>query len=501
MNNSLKTSSGQIDAQSSPVRAIANRLSEVKMKSLHLNIKPIVIALFAAGVLSACGGGGGGGGGTAVDPGQTPPTNNPPGGNPPPGNNPDPDPGTGGSPDTAMTMSCVDGAQFDCSGGTVLKTDNGVMLTRSGVQVFGLSASDLSGTPADPTTLSNPRGFVLPSAAPDINGFAEIRIAKDDANAITQVGLLLNDFGLSWDGTTTRPPIIETFAASRSRAELDSANKLVVATLPLGTETSFFDRTTQRNYANNTYRADPAQRIDNNPLGAGAGGWSTPGGIQWNWAATSRVHEDGDVDAPTSDAAGTKGYRGFTNLSYEFANISAWNSQDTVNIADWNAQPRIEHNKERRGIVAFGDVTSPDAVPTSGTATYTGKIYGVYGLAALTQDDPDTFEGRATVTVDYATGTATIAVTDTLRYEQRNGDVVEVPVNAAFDATASRGSVSVNGADKSAPNYFTGTVTGGFTGGVSGRYFGPNAKEVGGTFHLTGAGGVNIIGGFLGRKP
>lgn len=475
------------------------------MKVQQLKIKPLVIALLAAGFLSACGGGGGGdtvvggdgtgtgGGGTGTGGGGTGTGD---GG------------GTGGGGGTqapTLTMSCPDGAapENQCSGTTVLKTDNGVMLTQSGVQVFGISTSDLpldtmvQGTPHTIDT-SNPRGFALPSADTTLlpNAIAEVRLVKNaTTNDVARVGLLLNGFGLSWDGTNPRPPIVETFASTRTRTELDAGGKITFVTLPLGTDTTFFDRRTAVNYANNTYfpiTASPAVR--NNLLGAGEGGWRT-NGPRADVAETGRTHEDGDFDAPTAadSTAGSKGFRGFTNIAYEFANVSAWNSQDTVNLAEFLTQPKIEHNKERRGVVAFGNVTDPAAVPTTGTATYTGTVYGMLGRPAAEQDDPEPFVGNATVTVDYAAGTATISIAPLT-----NTDPALPMAEFAFTAAAAKGTV----ANANATNYFTGAVSAtNLTGGVSGRYFGPDAKEVGGTFQLSGPNNSVAIGGFVARKP
>lgn len=482
------------------------------MKALNMNIKPIVMALFAAGVLSACGGGGGGdntpvagtntggtntGGGTGS--GGT-------GGGGTGGGGAGGGDGTGtggGTTAPSLTMACPDGAapENQCSGDAILKTDNGVILTRSGVQVFGISTSDLAldtavpPAPADINT-SNPRGFALPSADMTqlANAIAEVRLQKNaTTNDVTRVGLLLNGFGLSWDGTNPRPPIIETFATSRTRVALDADSKITFVTLPLGTDTAFFNRTTQANYANNTYY--PGTGVRNNLLGGTDGGWRT-NGTRADFAEAGRDHEDGDLDVPSASTttAGTKGYRGFTNVAYEFANIAAWNSQDTVNLAGFLTQPKVEHNKERRGVVAFGSVTSPDAVPTTGTATYTGTVYGVYGLPKELQDDPAPFVGDATVTVDYSAGTVTVAIT---RMGTNTDPSVPLPT-AAFTASASKGTV----AGTTASNYFTGAVSAsGLTGGVSGRYFGPGAKEVGGTFQLKGTDDSVLIGGFIARKP
>lgn len=495
--------------------------SLIDKKSIRLNIKPLALALIAAGVLSACGGGGGGD--------DNPPTNNSPGNtdggstNPPPtntggGSNPPPSTGGGGStpsPDTSLTMSCVDGTEYQCSGGTVIKTDNGVALTRSGVQVFGISVSDIALDTADPGVehpgTTNPTGFALPSTSTaPVSGVAEVRVKKDATNAVTNVGLLLDDFGLTWDGKVKRPLIVETFLTTQGRVELDPATKALVFK-PLPTDPAFYDFTTkgangtQANYANNAYFpladgsvkcATGVTKCNTDPIKNNLQGtWRTANGTGADWAEVGRLHEDGDKDAPNVPFAGTKGYRGFTNLAYEFTNLAAWNSQDTVNIAGWLTQPKVEHNKERRGLVAFGNVTSPDAVPTSGTATYVGTVYGLYGLPGTTQDDPDPFTGDASVTVDYAAGTATITVRDAKTFGQAT-------VPATFTTAASRGAITVNGASTNAPNYFTGTIdASGAKGGVSGRYFGPAAKEIGGTFQLTTPAGETVIGGFIGRKP
>lgn len=469
------------------------------MKAKQMNIKPLVLALFAAGILSACGGGGGGGDDSTVGGVQNPPGN---GGSS--GGGGGGDGGGGGQQAPTLTMSCPDGAapENQCSGGTILKTDNGVILTQSGVQVYGISTSDLAIDPlvqADPVpagvNLSNPSGFALPSAA-TAGSVAEIRLQKNaTTNALTRMAMLLNGFGLSWDGTNPRPPIIETFMTERGRVGLDATTRaLVLLPLPAGTDTTFFSRTAPvpaANYANNTYF--PTTAPVTNLMGALDGGWRT-NGPRGDFTEKSRDHQDGDLDAPTATAAaGTKGFRSYTNISYEFANITTWASQDTVNLAQFLTQPKIEHNKERRGVVAFGNVTSPDAVPTTGTATYSGTVYGLLGLPAP-QDDPQPFVGNATVTVDYATGTATIAIANAETFE---ATPVAVDV-AEFTATATKGTV----ADTAAPNYFTGAVNAtGVTGGVSGRYFGPSAKEVGGTFQLAGPNNSVVIGGFVARKP
>lgn len=59
-----------------------------------------------------------------------------------------------------MTMFCADGAGVQCSGDAAVRTENGVTLSNSGVQVYGNSTSDLR-VPLDPLTQFNPGGLTL----------------------------------------------------------------------------------------------------------------------------------------------------------------------------------------------------------------------------------------------------------------------------------------------------------------------------------------------------
>lgn len=534
-------------------------------KVVRLNLKPLAAAVLAASMLAACGGGGGDGGATAQ-----PDTSNPgsqtggsqtgggtqpggttePGGTTQPGGTTDPggttqpgggtQPGGNTQPGTAalpapvpstasMAMSCVDGAGFQCSGSSIIRTDNGVALTSSGVQVFGKSTSDLAATNPDKT---NAFGFALDTEG---RGLAEVRVQKDSNGVITTPALLLSNLGLSWDGKVERPTIIETFRPTYTRVGLNTNGTLNLAlTLPEPSVLSFYDfatlgpNGTQANYANNSYfprtvpircpgaEATPPQacppyeppRYTNT-----AGNWRAPAnGAVPDEFSTGRKHEDGDVHAGNSTTGGplpggtgvgvpfpgAKGYRDFTNWGLRYANVNAWTSQDTVLIAEWTGIGANEHNKKRRGIVSYGEVTPVADVPTTGTATYVGTAYGWYSTAST--QDPPTFRGPVTVTVNFATRQAVVSVQNTIRW-----DGSEATIPATFSAATGFGAVNTN-----VTNYLNGPITSGtVTGGVSGRFYGPvvstgtsgaGPAEIGGAFRMSDTAGVAIIGGFIGRK-
>lgn len=511
------------------------------MRYEHRKILSALLIVTAAG----CGGGGGG-----SDPQLAPEQNNPQPNNPTPSNpdpnnpdpnnpdpnnpdpnNPDPNNPDPNNPDpnnpppaaAPMVMTCVDGADFQCSGSSVLSVDNGVSLTNSGVEVFGTSTNDIGGNPANAAT-----AFGL---APTTQGVAEIRLQKDANGQVTSAALLLDDLGLSWDGTNDRPPIIDVFRDAQGRTTLDAQGRLTANPLPPSSDLSFYDYAnlgagaTQANYANNAYfpRAEESRCGTGGPSpcptteivkrDAAPGDWQTGGFEPSLWAVT-RLHSDGDLFAgdglpsqggllPGATGHGTaypgfKGYRELSNWSYRYSNLSMWLTQDTVNIAEFGSG-LVEHNKNRRGMVAFGDATAPDSVPATGTASYAGIVYGVYSTNGT--EEVKVFRANATLTVDFATRASTVTIADTIEFD---GTMPPLPA-IAVTATSSFGAAGTDLA-----GYMTSAAQSGpMTGGMGVRFFGPVANEgagagpaeAGGTFRLHDAAtGATAIGGFIARK-
>jgi hypothetical protein len=423
----------------------------------------------------------------------------------------------------STVMSCVDGASYQCSG-PVLRTENGVIFSSSGVQVYGKSTSDL--------LPNNPNVASATGLAPASGGYAEMRLAKDANSVASSPALILRNLGISWDGKNERPPIIETFNPTQGRTVLNANGTIGNVALPDSSDLTFYDyaskgaSATQVNYANNRYfpRANNPSRCPAGTPTAScpavetigpqyvAGDWRTGGTIA-DIIGAERLHEDGDIHAgngtpgPNNSVTilpggsgvgvpfpGSKGFRALQNYSFRYANMAKWETQDGVNIVEWNTTN--EHNQSRRGVITFGDVTPPASVPATGTATYAGTVRAWYALNGTTDAVP--FLGTATMTVDFATRKVTIAVQNV-----RTDDAAGTAIPVTFQATAWMGASGTNVA-----NYLTGTVDagGGLTGGISGRYFGPVAAgsapvEAGAAFSLSNATtGATIIGGFIAQK-
>ena len=194
---------------------------------------------------------------------------------------------------------------------------------------------------------------------------------------------------------------------------------------------------------------------------------------------------------------GSKGNRSIYLQSFRYANLASWSTQDTVFINEWGGGN--EHNKNRRGLVAFGAVSDPAAVPAAGTASYAGVAYGKY--AGNASDEPVSFVGTATATVNFTTREVVVTLTGTV-----TDDALRTPVPAGLRAVATMGAAGTNVA-----NYLTGPAgNAGLSGGLSGRHFGPvptsgssgqGPAELGGAFSLSNTTtGAVAIGGFIARK-
>ena len=430
----------------------------------------------------------------------------------------------GGDSDTSLlagqsnsNMSCPDSG-MQCSGNSILRVDNGIGVTDSGMQTYATSTNDLMP--------NNPAPGSAWGLQPASGGLADIRVSRDANGQTTGVTLLLSKLGISWDGKTERPLIIETFEKRQGRVQLDSHGVATFSTLPPPTDLNFYDYgkkaslATQANYANNIYfpRSEPVRcpsskpdcpAIETDGLHVDTGDWRNGGFTPDNvWG--SRLHEDGATQAgygqdangqlvllPAADGIGVsypgfKGFRDYHQWSYAHANLASWITQDTVQIDEWSNGNGNEHNKMRRGFVAFGAVTKPSLIPASGTVHYAGSLRGWFSYQKTEDSYP--IAGQVEATVDFAKRTVTVSFTGT-RIDEGTMDVVPVAMTTT---------VSIS--DTNLANYANGTAANGtLSGGIGARFYGPvgagnsgtGPAEVAGIFQMQREGGAVAIGGFL----
>ena len=138
------------------------------------------------------------------------------------------------------------------------------------------------------------------------------------------------------------------------------------------------------------------------------------------------------------------------------------------------------------GAASFGSRTARENMPSAGTAaTYNGEGLGVATLA-----DGKLYNTSSQVTVQTADfSTVSISSTSTLKFDL---ETAVWSTEAGLDYTGT-GSVSGNG--------FVANISGTDTSGTAnGKFYGPRAEEVGGTFRATGSGGVVHAGAFGGAQ-
>lgn len=142
------------------------------------------------------------------------------------------------------------------------------------------------------------------------------------------------------------------------------------------------------------------------------------------------------------------------------------------------------------GAISFGSPTVMSAIPTSGTATYTGTAGGIYVNPAGA-----TFEHAAAMSSTANFGTRSIAFSTFNTFLT----TTNVPVSSPqLDLT---GTLTYG----SSANQFTGAVTApgtpSLSGTATGRFYGPNAEEIGGVIGLSGTGGrETLLSGFGGKR-
>jgi hypothetical protein len=139
------------------------------------------------------------------------------------------------------------------------------------------------------------------------------------------------------------------------------------------------------------------------------------------------------------------------------------------------------------GSTSVGWATPNGSVPTTGTGNYTGYTGGRYSAS-----DGSYFFTSSAMTANANFATRSIAFSTTAT--QTTPDLINLTNNSNLNLSGTL-TYAANS------NQFTGTVTSvsGMTGTATGRFYGPAAQEIGGTFGVSG-GGLNVYGGAFGGK-
>jgi len=161
----------------------------------------------------------------------------------------------------------------------------------------------------------------------------------------------------------------------------------------------------------------------------------------------------------------------------------------------WNYQSFGAWNQQKTGgsgtisVSSFGQATPGSAVPTSGSATFTGKSSGFYvsptGQGSIAAADVTVNANFSTRSLGFNTSATTIA-------RDLKAPIAAPQLNLSGTLTYSAGTSA-----------FAGTLTnagGTMSGSSKGQFYGPAAQELGGVFNLKSSTSAEALTGAYGAK-
>jgi hypothetical protein len=177
----------------------------------------------------------------------------------------------------------------------------------------------------------------------------------------------------------------------------------------------------------------------------------------------------------------------------DYASYGVWEERDQFNFFPFYPDSGVIING---GAMSFGVITAAGAVPTTGTAAYTGFMNGFYGEAGT--GTGFYLDGTAALTANFGSNAVQANFTNisaskffgvsggatTFRSFSANATIA----GNGFSGTASNAGLSIDGIGPE----MSGTITGNF--------YGPSAQEVGGVFQLNGDDGSTAIGAFAAKQ-
>lgn len=160
--------------------------------------------------------------------------------------------------------------------------------------------------------------------------------------------------------------------------------------------------------------------------------------------------------------------------AYEYQTYGAWGAYGNGGAA---------------GAISVGNVTPLAGLPTSGTGAFIGGASGYY-------IDPSNnaylVNATLNVNVDFAGRTASFNTSNSAMTGGPSGSPIgNGDLNLSGNLSYGAGSTKLSG---------TVTSTNGMTGPVNGKFYGPVANEIGGTYAVSGSGLGSMVGSFGGKR-
>ena len=172
---------------------------------------------------------------------------------------------------------------------------------------------------------------------------------------------------------------------------------------------------------------------------------------------------------------------------------------DHFDVMGWGTgEPTVAtQNSGQIGLLVYGDRTPASAIPTSGTASYSGHMRARDFPTddAVETRDPTyrDYRGDATLEADFSSASVTGEFTN-LQSRPGGGSYSSVAGGATFNATVNGNSITASDLTG------TGALAGYQNGRVRGSFYGPAAEEAAGAFDAQDASNQRTIFGYFGTS-
>jgi len=287
-----------------------------------------------------------------------------------------------------------------------------------------------------------------------------------------------------------------------------SATSASTATLPSGVPASFSQATTKWSDVSNGGNTVTAQGFTSeatlvyNTSTAAAPVIDTTGEVKINYNSSGKISgfsiKNNHVDLTWTDGF-TKNTRDPSltvtdgdeadGMIYDPEVTSPWDYQT---MATWVVTDESA-GTGRLGAISVGNHTANASIPTTSSATFSGKAEGIY------LDNAHKFHGvssDAALTADFVNKTVSFATSNSqihdLDYKIADQSKSDLDLTGTFSYSS-----AVNNLTASSLS----STTSGWTGGTaSAKFYGPNAEEIGGVFSIRGTGKEAYEGAFGAAK-
>jgi hypothetical protein len=153
------------------------------------------------------------------------------------------------------------------------------------------------------------------------------------------------------------------------------------------------------------------------------------------------------------------------------------------------------------GATSVGSPTVAGSIPTTGSATFSGNASGFYLNSAgntiyFTTANMQAVTNFATRSISFSTNTTRISPDLVTTFATPSAYGISGNLNMSGTLSYASGSNAITGSVTA-----SGASANSLTGSVTGRFYGPSAQEIGGTYGLYNAGtSERLIGGFGGKR-